>query len=611
MDTAAAPADKKDDDDSDGGDDKGKGKDKLKGKSKDQGEGKGDVDDKNQGEDKGDNKAQGEDKGQGESKSKSKSKSKGKSKGKGDAEAEDTETGAVATGTAQLQVEWVSPTSEVTLHHYESSDSLTLNNHTYRQCATWGGRESGRQGKVGSLVYLDTERNKKGGMDDGLKRVVISILQRLDDLDNIFVITTKMSDITRKLMLLSAHRLADVSTVLPDLDAPSNISHQVYKTLYEKLRDHPDEVTTLLAPAFGLPEKRDRRKRKLHNALPEAVLAPTPPPAAAPRNTGSPAPAAAKQKKTPRKGSAKTGTMRFQCTRIFPNGFACSASFPTAKGLVNHTRTHKKEEDEEEEEEDDDDEEEEEPLKVLKLTVDMMAYKYMTAPVGEYGVKRKEVRSLLGGKSKGAWIRSRLVGREYDSVKLYGGDSYCNEKGDWTVFKYMGHTRAGTPDGEYTVPDYGGADGFEAIVQGEVWEILLGKVLDRQCVMHPAHGHVQVLRRGGRGCKKYKSSRGSKRRQKQLREELEEEQPVFARLDGAPATGQASAAHAAGAGAQASMDMAQWMQFSLDMAQQMSTSITSALTAAAPQPTAAQTGADARLSSSELAAFRRADNSEW
>ena len=116
---------------------------------------------------------------------------------------------------------------------------------------------------------------------------------------------------------------------------------------------------------------------------------------------------------------------------------------------------------------------------------------------------------------------------------------------------------------------------------------------------------------GGRGCKKYKSSRGSKRRQKQLREELEEEQPVFARLDGAPAPAQASAAHAAGAGAQASMDMAQWMQFSLDMAQQMSTSITSALTAAAPQPTAAQTGADARLSSSELAAFRRADNSAW
>ena len=161
----------------------------------------------------------------------------------------------------------------------------------------------------------------------------------------------------------------------------------------------------------------------------------------------------------------------------------------------------------------------------------MLAYKYMTAPVGEYGARRKEVRAMFGGKSKGAWIRARLVGRKYDSVKLNGGDAFFNEKGDWTVFEYMGHTRA---DGEYTVPDFGGADGFEAIVQGEVWEILLGRVLDRQCVMLPAHDHVQI-----RGPGRYRSPRSagviaSRRRKQELREEFEDpEERAFARKKGA------------------------------------------------------------------------------
>ena len=101
-----------------------------------------------------------------------------------------------------------------------------------------------------------------------------------------------------------------------------------------------------------------------------------------------------------------------------PNGLACRASFPTSKGVVKHARTHKKEEGEEEK--GDDDEEEEEDIRVLKLTVDMLAYKYMTVHVGEYGAKRKEIRALSGKKSKGAWIRARLVGRKYDSVKLPG-----------------------------------------------------------------------------------------------------------------------------------------------------------------------------------------------
>lgn len=107
----------------------------------------------------------------------------------------------------------------------------------------------------------------------------------------------------------------------------------------------------------------------------------------------------------------------------------------------------------------------------LKLTVGADVYATMTAAVGSRGVKRKECRLTC------KWVNSRLDGREYDFVKLYGGVPGFYEWASWTKFECDGYECVGEDGVDYEVEDYG--DGFTLLFEGRVWEIKLGKVVDR------------------------------------------------------------------------------------------------------------------------------------
>lgn len=110
--------------------------------------------------------------------------------------------------------------------------------------------------------------------------------------------------------------------------------------------------------------------------------------------------------------------------------------------------------------------------RILKLPVSMPAYKAMTGRVGGRGFKGVEVRRCSN------WNNSRIEGRDYDFLKLYGGVNYCSEKVDWTLFELKDIKRAGREGSEYIVPDFGG-DEFDFVVDGEVWLIRVGDILDR------------------------------------------------------------------------------------------------------------------------------------
>ena len=110
---------------------------------------------------------------------------------------------------------------------------------------------------------------------------------------------------------------------------------------------------------------------------------------------------------------------------------------------------------------------------VLKLTVSMVAYNAMTADVGERGRKKKECRLDKD------WVRQRLDGRKYVSVKLYGGTNIFDDNDRWTLFECEGIRKVGKEGSKYTVECFGDEEGFICIMHGVVWEILLGKVLAR------------------------------------------------------------------------------------------------------------------------------------
>jgi hypothetical protein len=110
----------------------------------------------------------------------------------------------------------------------------------------------------------------------------------------------------------------------------------------------------------------------------------------------------------------------------------------------------------------------------LKLTVSLYAYEAMTARVGEVGRKMKEIREV--GK---VWVESRLDGRVYESVKLYGGVACLDEKASWTRFVCLGYSKAGAKGEDYRVEGMGDGEGWEMWFKGEVWEIHLGVVLER------------------------------------------------------------------------------------------------------------------------------------
>jgi hypothetical protein len=108
---------------------------------------------------------------------------------------------------------------------------------------------------------------------------------------------------------------------------------------------------------------------------------------------------------------------------------------------------------------------------VLKLTTRMAAYKYMTAAVGERGGKRMEV------KQDSKWIRSRCDGRTYDSVQIYGSNIF-DEKGHWSLFECEGYEESGAEGETYDI-SFGDGVGTGATIEGKVWLIHLGKVIQR------------------------------------------------------------------------------------------------------------------------------------
>jgi hypothetical protein len=97
----------------------------------------------------------------------------------------------------------------------------------------------------------------------------------------------------------------------------------------------------------------------------------------------------------------------------------------------------------------------------------------MTAAVGKKGAKKKECRR------KCEWIDQRLEGRTYTYVKLYGGVPGFYEWAPWTLFEWVGHHVVGEKGKGYVVEDYGEEEGFEMVIHGKVWEIDIGKVVDR------------------------------------------------------------------------------------------------------------------------------------
>jgi hypothetical protein len=111
-----------------------------------------------------------------------------------------------------------------------------------------------------------------------------------------------------------------------------------------------------------------------------------------------------------------------------------------------------------------------------------MQAKAMTARVGnDVGRKKKEIREV--GKVL-VWVKStcRLDGREYTSVKLYGGVACFDEKASWTRFVCLGYSKAGARGENYRVKGMGDDEGWERWFNGEVWEIHLGVVLERHYI---------------------------------------------------------------------------------------------------------------------------------
>jgi hypothetical protein len=108
---------------------------------------------------------------------------------------------------------------------------------------------------------------------------------------------------------------------------------------------------------------------------------------------------------------------------------------------------------------------------VLKLTARKVPYDHMTAAVGERGGKKIEVRE------DGKWIRQRLDGRTYNSVKIYQSGSLW-EKAPWTLFESEGYEQRGAEGETYKI-SFGKGVGIGATIEGKVWVIRLGKVIQR------------------------------------------------------------------------------------------------------------------------------------
>jgi hypothetical protein len=345
------------------------------------------------------------------------------------------------------------------LSYVPTGKFVTLNDAKYSLGMSWT-LQDGTEGKVGCIVK--TKHHPK-------RSYVCLIILQSAATEEQYIACCLLPSCERQLHVRHAvFPLKDI--VSAETTETPAFDQKVFTELGDKFFKKPTEVDSMYAKAFEL-KKRSRAKK-----VPIIRLESSGSEESEEEEETAVNPPAKKRKlkaATPvGKTKPKDGESFFVCTLICGNGKKCGKRFPTRVGLGNHKRTHKKTP------------KSAKPKKTangqvryaheLKLTVTMEAYKAMTASVGMYGHKLDEIRSA--GK---AWVESRLDGRKYDYVKLYGGVPGFYEIAPWTRFHCLGYSKAGAAGESYRVQGMGTGQGWEMWYQGEVWEIHLGVVVER------------------------------------------------------------------------------------------------------------------------------------
>jgi hypothetical protein len=357
-------------------------------------------------------------------------------------------------------------------HDFTASGTmLTLNDVRYNLGTSWT-LQDGTQGKVGCVVK--TKHHPKRSY------VCLVILQRTGsepwgtEAVEQYIACCLLPQCERQMLMRHAvFPLKDITSA-EMMDTPT-FDKKTFTELGEKFLKNPTEVDSTHAKPFEL-KKRSRRS----TVTPIDPAKESEEEREEEEETGG-IPNKKKQKlKAAAAGTPKPkdGEATYICTLTCGNGKKCGKRFQTRIGLGNHSRTHKKTP------------KSAKPKKTrtstrragqvtsdsldLKLTVTMEAYKAMTASVGMPGRKIDEIR--CAGK---AWVESRLDGRKYDYVKLYGGVPGFYETAPWTLFHCLGYSKAGAAGESYRVQGMGTGEGWELWFQGEVWEIHLGVVVER------------------------------------------------------------------------------------------------------------------------------------
>lgn len=384
----------------------------------------------------------------------------GPDEGKGEEEVEDDGKGEEATGggmeTAPAQM------CDSVITHFVDLEPRRINDRQYRLGIGW--EVEGTKGRCGYVVETTHYPNRS--------YVSLVLLERVDDGAQFIVCALKPS--TDRLQL-ARHAVFPLSSIASaELPGTPVFDEKTFADLGDTFFQQPEKADCTHAPDFAL-QKRRRMQRKLGAGAEPFVIEEE-------REEGEevlPTPKAAKPKGKKKKQTtapATPGQFFYKCTHVFPNGKKCNKTFPKKQSLNNHMRTHRKSPSPKSGSSTTRRRTSNQVESVLKLTVSLDAYTAMTAKVGEKGRKKKEIRTL--GSASG-WIESRLDGRHYDSVKIYGGVGGFIESAQWTRFVCHGYNRAGAKGANYRVEGMGDDEGWELWVNGEVWEIHLGEVIER------------------------------------------------------------------------------------------------------------------------------------
>jgi hypothetical protein len=341
-----------------------------------------------------------------------------------------------------------------------------------------------KEGKAGwyATVYRQPKR----------KYVVLCLLQAVDDVDEKYVVCVRMDD-RQALVKYSVYDLDDV--IDAELPAAPAMDISMFRDHGNEFLKKPDGAYCEYAPKFGL-----HTRKRTRTTLVEVQDLTGGETGESDATTETPLPTGKKPKKL--KSSGKKGAtpaMQYKCLTKLKNGKVCGEIFATKRGLSNHrSAKHKvkpapKKDAAEKITATSGKKSKEVSSPQLKLTVSLEAYNAMTAKVGERGVKRKEIRQVK------VWTDSRLDGRHYDTVKLYGGKPYCSEEELWTEFVCLGYNQAGQAGQHYVVEGMGVEDEWAVVMDGVVWEIQLGRVLARNCGLQEDHWQdsIEVSEDGG------------------------------------------------------------------------------------------------------------------